>query len=1657
MGVPKFYRWISERYPKINQPIHCPPNPDTLEKYFPSDADIEDENSNDQRNDEEKDKDNHHKGKKRGNARKKLDKEALEYARKSSVDLMPEFDRLYLDMNGIIHCCSHNNASEDDPSIDPDIHLDAIGNEPSLAGKNNNNNNSNNNKNIKSNGNNNGSGGQGTINISNQEIFRNVCYYIDRVVTDIARPKELVYMAIDGVAPRAKMNQQRSRRYRSGKEREIESIYYGAYMQKKREEEEKLERRGEKMKNEGDSIHGSYPSLGEEVYGADAWHLNLDKDIVGNNNTNVDKAHNNAAKNIKKQKQQINKDMEEMEPTRLAGTFETSEETKGKDEFDLDYDAYLELKDEDESSYSENNTDNNNNAFHSNNITPGTQFFDECTQHLEHFVKYKLHTDPRWKHLTIIFSGPNVPGEGEHKIMDFLRHEKTKHDYNPNTRHCLFGQDGDLIMLGLASHEPNFCLLREEVVFNQARKKAKLKSAKGQVATNTNTNTSATVSASLASYMHNSSFELLHLSILRDYISYDFETSDVIPDSPFHLEPTIDDFVFMTFFVGNDFLPHMPALDIADEAFDLLFYTYKKNRSKWIQDGINHRGKIMENKEHSTSKKKGKLFPYPHLTYQGNIVSGTRLESFLSDLGKHEDPFFDNKKRMDRKGDKGGGWGVSTPRHIIAAKEKFDKNNYKDMLRATFITNDENVDIDQSTNGHAHGKFSPVISSGDAFDKFHNISNSHDGNTTITKNSTNKFKAEVEEELDDGIMSRMGSLILSSLTPAKSGDSPVSLQNNTNNNDLKRNDINSTDANISPVLAKDIKGRYYFDKFKFTPVDAAKHIALRKAYIEGLVWNLKYYYEGCVSWDWFYPYHYGPMLSDIVNIDVMLNEISFGDRQEDSQHGGKQISQPLKPFEQLLGCLPPSSADILPRPYRWLMKSPQSPIIDFYPQSFTIDMNGKKWPWEAVVLLPFIDSKRLRDAVDSMVGDNLLSPEEISRNQFGKAFVFFRDENYSCDVNAVSDSQNFGPIIGCHVRKEIINDTKWVHDSGNRAFKPELLPGTIVPYDGFPTLKDAPIRSLSRRNVRINVFGKGSRYKTSVLQLDNDIPKLPSAKALASKFIGTNVYFRYPLLQEGFITSVSDAEQVVRGTYLPKRWNVKEAEAWQLRNDALLKRHEKGEGLTGTGGWSIPNSNVILTVRPLQETRILSNGTKVKMYAKAEVEVPLVAALWSPSSPNSRFSNIPAMLEKNPYQFHNVKGLIKMIKQVEAVKANVNYGKDSKQEITLPTFKNVINARGSLSDTKLPSLRPLPSFTSLQNTSSASNLISGKSREYSNYSALPMSNRAVPYVGMPSILPYNNFDRNIVEKNQVFHQRTRDFISCKASNRFSKVGNLRTKAVAVIALGFSICFSANAHLNLCRRKIFQTRLMNDYERFSNSKLDIRGGAFFDSSMDDCNIKSTPPLEFAHGTTTISFKFREGIIAAVDSRASIGNFVGSKTVQKVLPVSKNIIGTMAGGAADCSFWIRKLQSQAKLYELSEGTDMTVSRASRMLANFLYENRGLDLSIGTMIMGYDNIAGPSIYYVDNTGRRLEGNMFAVGSGSTFALGVLDTEFKDGLTESEAVSLGIKAIRHATFRDAFSGGFIAVYVITSNGWRKVFSEDLALSAGNVLNDINANDRSE
>lgn len=197
------------------------------------------------------------------------------------------------------------------------------------------------------------------------------------------------------------------------------------------------------------------------------------------------------------------------------------------------------------------------------------------------------------------------------------------------------------------------------------------------------------------------------------------------------------------------------------------------------------------------------------------------------------------------------------------------------------------------------------------------------------------------------------------------------------------------------------------------------------------------------------------------------------------------------------------------------------------------------------------------------------------------------------------------------------------------------------------------------------------------------------------------------------------------------------------------------------------------------------------------------------------------------------------------------------------------------------------------------------------------------------------------------------------------------------------------------------------------------------------------IKFAKGTTTLAFKFQGGIIVSVDSRATQGPYIASQSVKKIIEINPFLLGTMAGGAADCQFWERDLGRQCRLYELRNKERISVAAASKLLANTMYNYRGYGLSMGTMVTGWDK-TGPQLYYVDNDATRINGNLFAVGSGSTFAYGVLDSHYREDLTDDEAIELGKRAIVAATHRDAYSGGTNNVYHVKADGWTQVHAGD-------------------
>ena len=114
-------------------------------------------------------------------------------------------------------------------------------------------------------------------------------------------------------------------------------------------------------------------------------------------------------------------------------------------------------------------------------------------------------------------------------------------------------------------------------------------------------------------------------------------------------------------------------------------------------------------------------------------------------------------------------------------------------------------------------------------------------------------------------------------------------------------------------------------------------------------------------------------------------------------------------------------------------------------------------------------------------------------------------------------------------------------------------------------------------------------------------------------------------------------------------------------------------------------------------------------------------------------------------------------------------------------------------------------------------------------------------------------------------------------------------------------------------------------------------------------------------------------------------------------------------------------------------MTVASIAKLLGASLRESRGMELSVGTMIAGFDRLScQPALFYVDSEGSCVPGDVFCVGSGANLAYSILDDSEKklSDMTVDEAVDVATWALRHATFRDSFSGGYINVIYINATG---------------------------
>lgn len=198
-----------------------------------------------------------------------------------------------------------------------------------------------------------------------------------------------------------------------------------------------------------------------------------------------------------------------------------------------------------------------------------------------------------------------------------------------------------------------------------------------------------------------------------------------------------------------------------------------------------------------------------------------------------------------------------------------------------------------------------------------------------------------------------------------------------------------------------------------------------------------------------------------------------------------------------------------------------------------------------------------------------------------------------------------------------------------------------------------------------------------------------------------------------------------------------------------------------------------------------------------------------------------------------------------------------------------------------------------------------------------------------------------------------------------------------------------------------------------------------------------------GTTTLAFHYKGGVILAADRRVTAGGMIVGKAYRKVYTVSDNVAITISGSVSDVQLLTKYVRAEIKLKELQTGRKIFVKEVANMLSGWVYQSvRGMTPGIAHLLIGGRDSKGIHLYDLFPDGSLTEiTDYFSSGSGSVFALGVLEAQYNKDMDESAAVELAQKAITSALKRDVASGNGIDVLVIPNQGEMKQIPKEVSL----------------
>jgi proteasome beta subunit len=184
-----------------------------------------------------------------------------------------------------------------------------------------------------------------------------------------------------------------------------------------------------------------------------------------------------------------------------------------------------------------------------------------------------------------------------------------------------------------------------------------------------------------------------------------------------------------------------------------------------------------------------------------------------------------------------------------------------------------------------------------------------------------------------------------------------------------------------------------------------------------------------------------------------------------------------------------------------------------------------------------------------------------------------------------------------------------------------------------------------------------------------------------------------------------------------------------------------------------------------------------------------------------------------------------------------------------------------------------------------------------------------------------------------------------------------------------------------------------------------------------------------GATTIGLVCKDGVVLASEKRVTWGNMLTSRGGMKVFKLNDRIGLAYAGLISDMQALTREVAAYANLYELDNNRPISVKATGKLVANMLFERRMFPLLMETLVGGVDE-DGSSLFSMDPMGSLIPDPFITAGTGAPMAMGVIEAEYKEGMSVEAGAELALKAIKAAVARDIASGDGVDMLLITKNG---------------------------